>query len=137
MIIEYRRRQYNVPEWAKFIATDSDGRVYVYSDAPRFSCAFCLPGNGRVSYVGTREPVKSPGNSLERITASVIPHYRLTPVGEIKPGDVITTRSKSKRSWCPPITVEEIGYLFLNGRDCNGTEYEIRKSASIFKQVKP
>lgn len=33
----FKGNQYTVPEWAKFIALDSDGEVYVYSVAPRLN----------------------------------------------------------------------------------------------------
>lgn len=33
-IIKYMGREYEVPEWAKFIATDEDGGVFVYEMMP-------------------------------------------------------------------------------------------------------
>lgn len=32
--IKYMGREYGVPDWAKFIATDEDGDIYVYETMP-------------------------------------------------------------------------------------------------------
>jgi len=51
--VTYKGQVFTVPEWAKFIAADADGQVYVYDDKPE-----CLPngtysqGNGKMYYIG-------------------------------------------------------------------------------------
>jgi hypothetical protein len=32
--VEYRGNKYNVPWWARFIATDADGSVWAYEERP-------------------------------------------------------------------------------------------------------
>ena len=40
--IEYRGRQYRVPVWVKFVATDEDGAVYGYSEKPTKRSCFWM-----------------------------------------------------------------------------------------------
>lgn len=35
--VDYCGKQYNVPDWVKFIATDSDGAIFGYEEKPAIS----------------------------------------------------------------------------------------------------
>lgn len=60
-IIEYMGHEFEVPEWAKFIATDEDGDIYVYDTMPElyeegygFGCWYQDRNNGRGQLVVNR-----------------------------------------------------------------------------------
>lgn len=55
--ITYRGRTYTVPDWAKYIAQDGDGTVYVYSHAP-------------VCYACGWDPADTYGSQSKRVFAT-------------------------------------------------------------------
>lgn len=51
-ILVHQGAEYTVPDWAKFIATDVTGDVFVYENDPTYLDGYFITDGGKHEYVG-------------------------------------------------------------------------------------
>ena len=141
--IKYRRKSFSVPKWARWVATDEDGSIFVFRDKPVFEEGVWDSETGPCKYIGDRLAVKAPGNTLEEIKMTK-PHFVMVKPGDVAFGDVITAPSKLYADgWFPLMRVScftnYLGGEIENGPKGTGarTYWITRDRDYVFKKVSP